>query len=143
MTTLPTDSKSRKDIPLVRGLLDYFPNALAAVAEVSRVGNDQHNPGEEMHWAFDKSTDEPDCILRHLVDRGTFDVDGVRHSAKVGWRALALLERELIAGGATPGRAVKMTPKVRMMICEVWPNAETHPYNEDCDVAPRCTEVTQ
>lgn len=106
--SLPTDSKSRKNIPLVRGLHDYFPNALAAVAEVSRVGNEQHNPGEELHWAFDKSTDEPDCILRHLQDRGSFDTDGLRHSAKVAWRGLALLERELIAAGATPGRAVRM-----------------------------------
>ena len=33
--------------------------------------------------------------MRHFVDRGTLDSDGVRHSAKVAWRALALLQKEI------------------------------------------------
>jgi len=33
--------------------------------------------------------------VRHLLKAGTLDADGVRHSAKVAWRALALLQREL------------------------------------------------
>lgn len=90
-----TEAKARKATPLCTGCLDYFPDALLAVAELSRIGNDQHNPGQPMHWAKDKSTDEPDALLRHLVDRGTLDTDGVRHSAKVAWRALALLQREI------------------------------------------------
>lgn len=77
------------------GLLDYFPNALAAVAEVSRIGNDQHNPGQPMHWARGKSTDHANKILRHLVDRGKKDGKGVRHSAYVAWRALAQLQEEI------------------------------------------------
>ena len=105
MTTLPTDARARKEIPLVRGLLDYFPAALAAVAEVSRIGNEQHNPGQEIHWARGKSSDHADCIVRHLVDRGTLDSDGTGHTAKVAWRALALLQEELEAQGAAPGRA--------------------------------------
>lgn len=92
---LPTDAKARKDAPIARGVLDYFPNALAAVAELSRIGNEQHNPGQPMHWARGKSTDHADCILRHLIDRGTIDTDGVRHATKVAWRALALLQTEL------------------------------------------------
>ena len=80
---------------MATGLLDYFPDALAAVAETSRVGNDQHNAGQPLHWAKDKSTDHADSLLRHLVDRGTLDTDGIRHSAKVAWRALALLQTEL------------------------------------------------
>lgn len=92
-----TDAKARKGIPLCTGLLDYFPDALLAVAELSRIGNDQHNPGQPLHWAREKSTDESDALLRHLVDRGKLDTDGVRHSAKVAWRALALLQRELEA----------------------------------------------
>ena len=95
MTKLTTDPQVRKESPMARGLLDYFPKALAAVAHASKVGNDQHNPGEELHWAKEKSTDHADCIIRHMVDRGTFDTDGVAHSAKVAWRALALLETEL------------------------------------------------
>jgi len=92
---LPTDPKERKDYPIARGVLDYFPDAIAAVAHVSKVGNDQHNPGQPMHWAKEKSTDHADCIVRHLIERGTFDTDGLRHSAKVAWRALAMLQIEL------------------------------------------------
>ena len=96
-TVLPTDAKTRKNIPITTGVLDYFPDAIAAVAECSRVGNDQHNPGEPLHWARGKSTDQADCIARHLIDRGKIDTDGVRHSAKVAWRALALLQLEIEA----------------------------------------------
>lgn len=92
---LPGTAALRKEIPLVRGLLDYFPAACAAVARVSYVGNEQHNPGEPMHHARGKSTDHADCILRHLIDRGTADTDGQLHSAKVAWRALAMLQEEL------------------------------------------------
>lgn len=105
--SLPTDAQARKNIPIVRGCLDYFPNALAAVAELSRIGNEQHNPGEEMHWSWGKSSDHADCVVRHIMDRGTVDTDNVRHSAKAAWRALANLEEELVKAGATPGRAVK------------------------------------
>lgn len=87
----------RKAMPLARGVLDYFPDALLVVAEVSRVGNEQHHPGEPMHWDKSKSSDEADALMRHLLDRGKLDTDGLRHSAKVAWRALALLQRELDA----------------------------------------------
>jgi len=92
---LPTDPKARKAIPLCTGVLDYFPDALIAVAEVSRIGNEQHNPGEPLHWARGKSMDQADTILRHMVERGRMDSDGVRHSAKVAWRALAQLQLEI------------------------------------------------
>lgn len=95
MPNLPTDAKARKGVPMTTGVLDYFPDAIAAVAVVSKVGNDQHNPGQPLHWAREKSTDHADCITRHLVERGTIDVDGMRHSAKLAWRALALLQTEL------------------------------------------------
>lgn len=93
--TLPSDAKSRKEAPIARGVLDYFPDALYEVARLSKIGNDQHNPGQPMHWAKEKSTDHADCIIRHLIDRGTVDTDGVRHAAKVAWRALALLQIEI------------------------------------------------
>lgn len=92
---LPANATARKNAPIARGVLDYFPRAIAAVAELSRIGNEQHNPGEPMHWAKEKSTDHADCIARHLIDRGTVDTDTVRHSTKVAWRALAMLEIEL------------------------------------------------
>jgi hypothetical protein len=81
----------------VTGVLDYFPRALAEVARLSKAGNEQHNPGQPLHWDKSKSTDHADTIGRHLIDRGKLDSDGQRHSAKVAWRALALLETELEA----------------------------------------------
>lgn len=98
--SLPTDPKARKDKPIFSGLLMYFPDACAAVAECSRIANSQHNPGEPMHWAREKSCDQEDCIVRHLMERGTVDSDGIRHSAKVAWRALAMLQLELEAAEA-------------------------------------------
>lgn len=92
---LPTDSKERKEVPIVSGVLDYFPDAIAEVARVSVAGNNQHNPGQPLHWSKDKSTDHADCIGRHLIERGTIDTDGMRHSAKLAWRALANLQIEL------------------------------------------------
>lgn len=92
---LSTDKKARKESPIARGVLGYFPRAMEAIAHVSFVGNEQHNPGQPMHWAKDKSNDHADCIVRHLIEAGTIDTDGLRHSAKVAWRALALLETEL------------------------------------------------
>jgi hypothetical protein len=86
---------ARKATPMAEGLLWYFPAALAEVARVSKRGNDQHNPGQPLHHARGKSTDHADCVIRHLVDAGTFDIDGMRHTAKVAWRALALLQEEL------------------------------------------------
>ena len=94
---LPTDPKARKALPIVTGVLDYFPDAIAEVAELSRIGNDQHNPGQPLHWSKHKSTGHADCLGRHLLDRGTRDTDKVRHSTKVAWRALALLQIEIEA----------------------------------------------
>ena len=92
---LPTDAQERKQIPIVSGVLDYFPLAIAEVAKCSWAGNQQHHPDKPLHWDKTKSTDHADCIGRHLIDRGKFDTDGQRHSAKLAWRALALLQLEL------------------------------------------------
>lgn len=100
---LPTDSEARKSIPLVTGVLDYFPAALAEVAKVSKFGNDKHNPGEPLHWARGKSMDQADAIGRHLLERGGIDPDsGLRYSAQLAWRALALLQIELEEAGEAP-----------------------------------------
>lgn len=94
---LPTEAAKRKAVPIATGVLDYFPLALAAVAECSRVGNDQHNPGKPLHWDRSKSGDESDALIRHFMERGTVDSDGVRHSTKVAWRSLAMLQKEIEA----------------------------------------------
>lgn len=93
--SLPTDAKERKATPIYSGVVKYFPLALAEVSRVSKAGNDQHNPGQPLHWAKEKSTDHHDCIMRHLMESGAIDSDGQRHSAKLAWRALAALEMEL------------------------------------------------
>lgn len=95
--TLPTEAAARKAVPIFSGVIKYFPDALAAIAECSKKGNDQHNPGKPLHWDRSKSGDELDALTRHLVDAGTVDTDGVRHSTKVAWRALANLQKEIEA----------------------------------------------
>lgn len=97
MSALPTDAAARKAVPVYSGCLRYFPRALAAVAELSRVANNQHNPGEPLHWAREKSSDHHDALTRHLLEAGAIDGDGQLHSTKVAWRALAALELELEA----------------------------------------------
>lgn len=94
---LSTDAKTRKGLPVATGFVDYFPDAMVAVAELSKVGNDQHNPGKPLHWDRSKSGDESDALMRHFLERGTLDSDGIRHSAKVAWRAMALLQKEIEA----------------------------------------------
>lgn len=92
---LPTIDTERKAIPLWTGVLGYFPDAIAAIAAVSKAGNDQHNPGEPLHWAREKSTDQINTAARHLLDHttGTLrDSDGQLHLAKAVWRLLAELQ---------------------------------------------------
>ena len=93
--TLPTDAQDRKEIPIYSGVLKYFPDALQAVAVCSHQGNEQHNPGKPLHWDRAKSGDEHDALVRHLMQAGEVDSDGILHSAKVAWRSLAALQKEL------------------------------------------------
>lgn len=105
---LPTNPAERKGLPICTGVLDYFPLALLEVARVSRMGNDQHNPGQPLHHARGKSMDQADTAVRHIMERGGKDVDGCYHLAKAAWRILADLQLDLeherglpIARGAT------------------------------------------
>ena len=75
--------------------MKYFPDAIMEVSRVSLAGNKQHHPDKPLHWDRNKSTDELDALTRHLIDAGKIDSDGIRHSAKVAWRALANLQKEL------------------------------------------------
>lgn len=117
---LPTDAGERKRTPLWSGLVKYFPDALAEVARVSYIGNEQHNPGEPVHWARGKSMDQEDTLLRHLWERGTIDSDGQRHSAKVAWRALAMLQLEIErASGSVPdptGNSIENLSQMRLSV---------------------------
>lgn len=98
--TLPTDSNKRKEYPMFRGVLKYFPAALAGVANISKTGNDKHNPGEELHHARGKSPDHGDCVIRHLMDTAdllaAMERDNkitpqeiLNEANQLAWRALA------------------------------------------------------
>lgn len=92
------EAKKRKEQPVALGFMAYFPLAMKEVAKVSWVGNEQHNSGEPLHWAKDKSTDDIDAGERHLLDHlkgEVYDSDGMLHLAKHAWRAMASLERFL------------------------------------------------
>lgn len=110
---LPTDAKERKKIPLAGGVFDYFTSALIEIAKVSQAGNDQHNPGQPLHWSRGKSADHADTMLRHFSERGTVDADNLRHSAKMAWRALAILQLELEAAGAPVARGAVVETKTK------------------------------
>jgi len=89
------ENEDRKKIPVYSGVIKYFPDAIKELAKVSYAGNDQHNPGKPLHWDRSKSGDELDALMRHLLEAGKIDDDNIRHSAKVAWRALAHLQKEL------------------------------------------------
>lgn len=136
--TLPTDSAARKEVPLLSGVLRYFPAALAGVARVSKSGNDKHNPGQEMHHARGKSSDHGDCIVRHLVDvqdltaileRNQAELvheagdDAIREALKLevsqlAWRALALsqeLHERLGEAPLAPAARVELKTKTHLV----------------------------
>jgi hypothetical protein len=95
--TSVTKADERKGTPIYSGCLRYFPDALREVSRTSKIGNDQHNPGQSLHWAKEKSTDHADALVRHLMDHeeNPYDDDGALHLAKVAWRALAHLQTYL------------------------------------------------
>ena len=116
---LPSDPSERKKFPVATGVLDYFPSALLQVAYVSYIGNQQHNPGQPMHWARGKSMDQEDTTLRHFMERTvsedgnatsalTRDTDGTYHIAKAIWRLLATFQIALEAEGAPLARGARL-----------------------------------
>jgi len=96
------DEPNRKQMPVFSGVLKYFPDAIREVAKTSWIGNQQHHPNKPLHWDRSKSGDELDALTRHLMEAGEIDIDLVRHSAKVAWRALANLQKELEENGEAP-----------------------------------------
>lgn len=104
LKSLPYGSEARKEYPVNDGVLAYFPAAIASVARISKIGNDKHNPGEELHHARGKSMDHRNCIVRHVIDINDieariarskyaepYDVQMILEEAGyLAWRALAL-----------------------------------------------------
>lgn len=97
-----SEAQKRKDTPVFSGVLAYFPDAINELARCSFAGQQQHAPDEPLQWHRDKSGDELDALTRHLLQAGTMDTDGVRHSTKVLWRAAANLQKELELAGEAP-----------------------------------------
>lgn len=115
MTTQSTDarrfidrltSKQRKQFPMCTGLVDYAPDALAAIAHISYVGDRKHNPNkgedEPPHHSRGKSADHADCELRHMSTRGDVDpayaddiIADVFHMAEKAWRAIMELQQAM------------------------------------------------
>lgn len=119
--TLPTDSAERKNYPITRGCLKYFPAALAGVARISKIGNDKHNPGQELNHDRNKSTDHSDCIIRHLIDvedllaavkRGDTMPNSqiLDEISSLAWRALAYSQELHEQLGAPLAPAAKIKP---------------------------------
>lgn len=100
-------SAERKAMPIDAGCLQYFPDALAAIARVSLKGNEKHNPGEPLHWRRGKSNDHAECVTRHRLTPDAIDPEsGEPHRNHAGWRLLAEIqiaeEKRLLALGIKP-----------------------------------------
>ena len=80
-------ASERKQYPIGAFIRDYFPNALLVLANHSRWANELLYPGVPMRWAKEKSVGEGDQIIRHFMEGD---------NVSMAWRALELLERELI-----------------------------------------------
>lgn len=96
--SLPTEAQARKAIPVYSGFVVYFPDAIAAVAQLSQIANEQHNPGTDVHWDRSKSKDELDAMMRHTLDMAKgveTDTDDVLHATKQAWRSMANLQKLL------------------------------------------------
>jgi hypothetical protein len=96
----PSEAEARKQTPIWSGVMQYFPRVWEHIARVSWKGNQQHNPGQPLHWAREKSTDQLDAAMRHMLDHAVAakDTDGQYHLAKAIWRLCAefqlFLEKE-------------------------------------------------
>lgn len=83
---------------LYRGLIDYFPRAITAVAEISTFGASKYA------WKGWEGVPEgiarySDAMVRHLAKEAQGEIldsdSGLLHSAHAAWGALARLELQL------------------------------------------------
>ena len=101
-------SKERKETPVFSGVLQYFPDAINAVARQSWAGNEKHNPGEPLHWSREKSSDHMDCAIRHMMTPDEIDPEtGGTHLVAAAWRVLAALQLQCEAGESGAKRVVR------------------------------------
>lgn len=78
-----------------RGVVQYFPRAITAVAEISTFGAKKYawNGWEAVEDGINRYSD---AMVRHLFKEGTGEVQdpdsGLLHAAHTAWGALARLE---------------------------------------------------
>lgn len=89
------DSEQRKQAPICEGLLWYAPDACAAIAAHSLRSNRKHNGDAPMHHARGKSSDHPDCILRHVAWGSQITEEGIEERIAAAWRAMVWLQEGL------------------------------------------------
>ena len=81
--------------PVFRGVVSYFPRAVAAVAEVSGFGANKYawNGWEQVDDGVNRYSD---AMVRHIIAEGKGEVldpdSGLLHAAHTAWGALARLE---------------------------------------------------
>lgn len=85
----------RKTYPVATGVMGYFRDAIFKLAHHSYLGNEQHNKGQPLHWARDKSTDQLDTAQRHLME--ALDPEDLSDYAEEAltarlWRSAAALQ---------------------------------------------------
>ncbi len=94
---LTDDAEARKSAPVDDVINGYFPNTVIELARYAKYGNDKHNPGEELHWAYTKSTDHGNCLMRHQMQADEIDPSsGYYHAVAVAIRALMQCETILL-----------------------------------------------
>jgi hypothetical protein len=109
----PNDRGAKLDLgksPVRRGLLEYFPRACLAIADISAFGASKYtwNGWEDVHNGIDRYGD---AEVRHICQaaiEGNVSSDSLMlHAAHEAWNALARLElimRELEHKKATSAR---------------------------------------
>lgn len=97
---MPTEAGVKLDSgkpAIARGVLQYFPKAIGAVARVSEFGASKYtwDGWRDVENASERYTE---ALTRHLVADATEDIDaesGMSHKAHLAWNALAILELEM------------------------------------------------
>lgn len=80
--------------PVFQGLLDYFPRACLAVADVSARGAAKY-AWKGWETVPDGVNRYSNALGRHIVNEaieGSYDSDGFLHKAQIAWNAFAALE---------------------------------------------------
>ena len=121
MSWFSDDDKERKGRwPVWDYLFKYFPLAFLEEVRVAVIGNEQHNPGQPLHWAREKSTDQLNTALRHQFDYAKLKAEGVivpRDAkgnavlAQAIWRLKAQLQRDLESEAEVKAASAQEVPE--------------------------------